>query len=143
MRGLLPDLFLGGVPGVVLLLYSIAVVVGSFAVLKEASFDGMGLSALMFLLGTLGVFACLSLLAVLLRFARGTQASLKPRMAASLRWGLVTGIILTAAVIFLLVFDLFQRGTGVDGTTGLICALVLAPAMVAAKYIRLLQKVGG
>ncbi|WP_152544859.1 hypothetical protein [Deinococcus phoenicis] len=123
--------------------YSGAVVMGSFVVLREASFDGVGLSAQMFLLGMLGVFACLSLLAVLLRFARGTQASLTPRVAVSLRWGLGAGIILTAAVILLLVLDLFQRGTGVDGTTALICALFLAPAVVAAKYIRVLQKVGG
>ncbi|GAA5511807.1 hypothetical protein Dcar01_00520 [Deinococcus carri] len=127
----------------VLLCYSAAVVSGSFVVLGQAPLKGWGWAALMFLAGTLGILACLSLLAVLLRFAQGTQASLKPRMAASLRWGLVMGMVLAAAVILLLVFDLFQRETGVDGTTALICALFLAPAVVAAKYIRVLQKVGG
>ncbi|MEF2278670.1 hypothetical protein V3W47_10185 [Deinococcus sp. YIM 134068] len=140
---MIPDLLLGGVPGVVLLCYSAAVVVGSFVVLGQVPLKGWGWAALMFLAGTLGILACLSLLAVLLRFAQGAQTSLTPRMAASLRWGLVTGMILTAAVVLLLVFDLFQRGVGVDGTTALICALFLAPAMVAAKYIRLLRGLGG
>lgn len=142
-RGLLPDLLLGGVPGVVLLFYSGAVVIGSFVVLGQVPLRGWGWAALLFLAGTLGILACLSLLAVLLRFAQGTQASLTSRMAASLRWGLIAGMILSAAVTLLLVFDLFQRGMGVDGTTALIYALFLAPAVVAVKYIRLLQKVGG
>lgn len=140
-RGLLLDLLLGGVPGVLILLYSVVILTISFATLRS---DGLGWAALLFLLGTLGILACLSLLTVLVRFAWGLQGSLTPRLTAFLRWGLVAGICLsTAAILFLFAGIASWQTANNTAFNILLVLLLLAPAVVATKYIRLLRGLGG